>query len=176
MKIQPWSKPCSYVTLDRWERKKYIHIQHAVYCFLQYCRLSCSQGQTLPHTLFCVARKLLLPLFSGWPYLVRWWVPVQKEISLVGWTFIMQPNRRRTGATDHVGGLRKKGTRGDYPLTKCNLMMHRNSAIRFFFFLFGFCVLIGSFVVIQPFHLDFINFKGKQKNNVQVLTFYSNVG
>lgn len=43
------------------------------------------------------------------------------------------------------------------------------------FLLFGFCVSIGSvFVVIQPFYLrnlEFVHFKGKQKNNIEALNF-----
>lgn len=46
------------------------------------------------------------------------------------------------------------------------------------FLLFSFCILIGSvFVVVQPFYLrnlDFVHFKGKQKNNMQVFTCWFN--
>lgn len=34
--------------------------------------------RTLPHNLFHVATNILWALFSSWPYLISWWVEVQK--------------------------------------------------------------------------------------------------
>lgn len=65
MKIQPWNKPCSYVTFDRWERKK-IHTYPS--CSLFFCSTVASPAlRALAkryHTLCFVSLEKFCCLFS----------------------------------------------------------------------------------------------------------------